>query len=415
MHRSSLLTALTAAAALTVAAPALATAPANDDVKNAFLISPGALPSPKNYTVNSAGTETGEKVVPGGSGSTVWFKWTPNGTGAAYADVCDSVGGPHYVKVFRLRAGQQPAIAQLDPVGLQHAGNPVASTLCRARFHADAKSAYYVQIDGSDTAEYAGVVRVKQDTSPPAPPALAPLPALTGTSVTASFTVGDDVVATACGIGQVAAKPCAPGTVLSALPGPAALVARAFDAMGNGSGLASRQFVADGSAPSTVIAPPPATVPFDAPPAITFAVHDDHPGATASCRIDEGAWAPCSSPVQTPSLPAGPHLLEVRSTDAVGNAEAAPARVQWTTLPPQTTDTPRGVVVVAGPACTLKIAAPKRVSRRALKRGLRKAVRVRTTTTGGCKAKVSLRRRGKKVAVVVTAGSLKRTATVKVR
>ncbi|ADB49390.1 OmpA/MotB domain protein [Conexibacter woesei DSM 14684] len=42
-------------------------------------------------------------------------------------------------------------------------------------------------------------------------------------------------------------------------------------------------------------------------------------GATFSCRIDGGAWAPCASPVRFTGLSAGSHTFEVRQSDLAGN------------------------------------------------------------------------------------------------
>lgn len=45
-------------------------------------------------------------------------------------------------------------------------------------------------------------------------------------------------------------------------------------------------------------------------------------GATFSCRIDGGAWSPCTSPVSFRGLGAGEHVFELRQADLAGNVSA---------------------------------------------------------------------------------------------
>jgi hypothetical protein len=69
--------------------------------------------------------------------------------------------------------------------------------------------------------------------------------------------------------------------------------------------------VAIGAAPSGAISAPEATVEFAAEGATGF-----------ECRIDSvapDAWRPCASPVTYTGLTPGPHVIEVRATDAAGN------------------------------------------------------------------------------------------------
>lgn len=123
-----------------------------------------------------------------------------------------------------------------------------------------------------------------------------------------------------------------------------------------------------------------------------------------------------------PVLGAGKHTVAIRSTDVAGNAETEPATASYTVLEGPKPVVPAPPVKVEQPsltpppaACTLSLKAPKSVKRSVLKRGLRKAVKLAVETTGPCTEKVAMKRRGGKVAVVVTAGPLKRTASVKVR
>ena len=67
--------------------------------------------------------------------------------------------------------------------------------------------------------------------------------------------------------------------------------------------------------------PPTARIdsgPFGNPAAPTFTFSADQPGQTFECRIDLGAFQPCTSPFTTPPLSEGPHTFEVRATDSLG-------------------------------------------------------------------------------------------------
>ena len=86
----------------------------------------------------------------------------------------------------------------------------------------------------------------------------------------------------------------------------------------------------------------PTTAITAGPPAVgdartvTFTVAVDDPAATLACRLDGGAWAPCS---RTPSyaVGAGEHRFEARATD-VGGQVGDTATWTWTTdlTPPDT-------------------------------------------------------------------------------
>jgi subtilisin-like proprotein convertase family protein len=52
-------------------------------------------------------------------------------------------------------------------------------------------------------------------------------------------------------------------------------------------------------------------------------------GSTFKCKLDKGAFAPCSSPLTLKKLKVGRHTLQVVAVDAAGNADASPATAQW--------------------------------------------------------------------------------------
>lgn len=99
---------------------------------------------------------------------------------------------------------------------------------------------------------------------------------------------------------------------------------------------AVRTWTVDTTAPDTTI--------VTGPPALTNATTADftfsatEPAVTFECRLDGGAFAPCTNPVTFIGLAEGAHVLEVRALDAVGNADLSPAIFGWTidVRPPET-------------------------------------------------------------------------------
>lgn len=101
---------------------------------------------------------------------------------------------------------------------------------------------------------------------------------------------------------------------------------------------------ADTTAPDTQItsAPPythqsrTATFSFTATEASTF-----------TCRMDDGAWSPCKSPMTYSELTQDFHDFEVRATDLAGNTDNTPARTTFRVDGPST-------VISSGPSGTVR-------------------------------------------------------------
>ncbi|MGH3033191.1 MAG: Ig-like domain-containing protein [Gaiellaceae bacterium] len=103
---------------------------------------------------------------------------------------------------------------------------------------------------------------------------------------------------------------------------------RATDAAGNtDASPAGRSWTIDTSAPETTITSGPVAPTNQTSASFTFA---SEPGATFACRLDAGVFGSCTSPETYSGLAAGAHTVEVRATDAAGNADPTPAAWSWT-------------------------------------------------------------------------------------
>lgn len=118
--------------------------------------------------------------------------------------------------------------------------------------------------------------------------------------------------------------------------GPHTFEVRAVDAAANADPWpASRGFTVDATPPDTSIDSGPAGPTNDSTPTFGFS---SEAGAVFECQLDGGGYSACSSPLTTAPLADGPHALEVRATDQVGNTEPSPASRDFTidTVAPDT-------------------------------------------------------------------------------
>ncbi len=181
-------------------------------------------------------------------------------------------------------------------------------------------------------------------------------------AATFTFTSSEAGSTFECQIDGGAWEACTSPTTYTALAdGSHAFGVRATDAVGNlDSSPASSTWTIDATAPQTTIdSGPPATV-SSAGAAFTFSSSEGN--STFQCRLDGGAWAPCTSPSALSGLADGAHTFEVRATDTLGNTDATPASQAWTvdTTPPQTTigSGPSGTVNSADAAFTFSSSEP---------------------------------------------------------
>ncbi|MET0275374.1 MAG: hypothetical protein ABW211_00850, partial [Acidimicrobiia bacterium] len=112
------------------------------------------------------------------------------------------------------------------------------------------------------------------------------------------------------------------------LEGAHTLAVRAKDAANNRDATpATHAWFVDLTVPDTAIVTKPAAVTSTRTANFTFTSGE---AGTFECKLDAGAFAPCTTPLTTATLPPGPHFFAVRAIDAAGNVDATPATHTWT-------------------------------------------------------------------------------------
>ena len=117
---------------------------------------------------------------------------------------------------------------------------------------------------------------------------------------------------------------------------------RATDLAGNTGSAASRSYSVDTVGPAASITAGPAQDSTITTSATSFSFTGEA-GGSFDCKLDGGAWAPCTSPNTVSGLGDGSHTFRVRAKDALGNAGSEAARTF-------TVDTPAPVTPPATPA-----------------------------------------------------------------
>ena len=174
------------------------------------------------------------------------------------------------------------------------------------------------------------------DTTPPATPAITS-PADGTTSASTALTVSGTAEpgsivelfdgSTSRGVTTATSGGAWSKAVAALADGPHTFTAVATDAAGNTSGVSNAPtVVVDTSPPETSIDSGPSDP--TAATGATFAFGSNEPGGL-ECRLDGGAWAPCSSPESYEGLAEGAHTFEARAVDAAGNTDASPAVWTW--------------------------------------------------------------------------------------
>jgi chitinase len=106
------------------------------------------------------------------------------------------------------------------------------------------------------------------------------------------------------------------------------LRAKALDASGNTSAVASSTFTMDRTTPPapTITANPTNPSNSSSP---SFSFTDSESGVTFQCELDNGGFSACTNPKSYTSVGDGSHTFSVKARDGVGN-ESAPTSYTWT-------------------------------------------------------------------------------------
>jgi hypothetical protein len=157
-------------------------------------------------------------------------------------------------------------------------------------------------------------------TAPPAP-SVSSRPDALSNRRDAEFAFSDrDAEATfRCSMDGLPAAPCANPQRYALADGAHTFAVLAVDPAGNASAPRAVEWTIDATAPpAPSIDEAPAAASDDTDAHLVFS--DSEAGVRFSCRLDDGATEPCSSPVDYRGLTDGPHQFTVVARDAAGNA-----------------------------------------------------------------------------------------------
>lgn len=141
------------------------------------------------------------------------------------------------------------------------------------------------------------------------------------TSVGVAFSATDaNALTVTCQVDGGGFTPCSSPLNLTGLSqGSHTVIVRAVDPAGN-SFEVSRTFTVDTVTPSvSIISPTPGKYINSTTVSSDFSANDAN-GVTVTCRLDAGAFQPCTSPASASSLSQGDHTITVRAVDPAGNS-----------------------------------------------------------------------------------------------
>ncbi len=142
------------------------------------------------------------------------------------------------------------------------------------------------------------------------------------------FASNEASVTFACRVDGAAPAPC-PTSLPALADGAHTFSVTATDSEGNTDATpATRNFAVDTVAPETTITAGPSGATTSSSPSFTFG--STEPGSSFSCRLDDEAFAPCTSAKSYGAVADGAHKFRVRATDVPGNTDLTPALREFT-------------------------------------------------------------------------------------
>ena len=128
------------------------------------------------------------------------------------------------------------------------------------------------------------------------------------------------------------------------------------DSLGNPGVSASFGWRVDGTAPETTLASAPAVRTTTVSATFTFSASEP---SGFECKLDAGAFAPCSSPKTHTGLTRAAHSFEVRAVDGTGNVDPTPAIHRWTIgAAPVATRRTRAASALLAPRAGARVTSP---------------------------------------------------------
>lgn len=226
-------------------------------------------------------------------------------------------------------------LCSLDGAPFSSCVSPVSYAVLAAGSHSF--SVYAVDSAGNGDSSAATWSWIVDTDAPETTITSAPSGTTTATSASIAFS-SEPGASFECSLDAAAFAACtSPVTLSGVSEGAHTFQVRARDAAGNADATPA-------VASWTVDTTPPQTSISSAPPAFTNSTaatisFSSEAGATFECKLDGGAYAPCTSPQAYSGLAVGSHTFSVRARDAVGNTDATPASATWTidTTAPNTT------------------------------------------------------------------------------
>ncbi len=166
-----------------------------------------------------------------------------------------------------------------------------------------------------------------------------------GTQARYDFSSPDGNATFQCQLDAADWAACSSPRILALGEGPHTFSVRAVDQYGNTDDTPQTWLWEQEIPPLTTFDEGPLDGALSKSAAPRFSFHANEPLQGFECKLDSGAWGPCTSPRDLSGLTDGAHTFSVRASDVRGNLELAPPSRTWTvdTAAPQT-------VISAGPA-----------------------------------------------------------------